>query len=225
MNNHAENGFGPDQGFSRSENPSNTPLNFTKVHLDMTNGALAVFASRFQKGVRVQVTVGCHLEDLLCRQLGLEPAYLQGRVQTIFLDGKPVDDLERAMVTQGALVSLSAAMPGLVGATMRKGGYYASLRRNITDDGGRGAMRTGPGSIIIKLFNLLIHEVGPILLKRGIVLSAQERKEIAAGSCLDFWENCLGAWLNGRRVKVGRLIDDPNWSGGGDILLSIELKN
>ncbi len=191
----------------------------------MAKEAMAFFALKFQQGVRVQVTVGGYLEDLLCGQLGLEPAYLQDRIQTIFLDGKPVDDVQRAVVSQGSLVSLSAAMPGLVGATMRKGGYYATLRRNITHEGDKGAMRSGPGSIIIKLFNLLIREVGPVLLKRGIVLAAKEFEGIAAGSSQDFWQFCQGAWLDGREMELGRLQEGLGSLGEGDILLTIELNN
>ena len=36
------------------------------------------------------------------------------------------------MVGHGDTLALSAAMPGLVGATMRRGGYFAGLRANIS---------------------------------------------------------------------------------------------
>src|SRR6185369_92588 len=92
----------------------------------------------------------------------------------IFLDNRPVDDLERSLVHQGSRVTLSAAMPGLVGATMRRSGFYASLRQGISHAEPGGESEAGEGTIRLKLFNLLLPELGPVILGRGILLRPAE---------------------------------------------------
>jgi hypothetical protein len=66
-------------------------------------------------------------------------------------------------------------MPGLVGATLRRGGYYAAMRAAITQ-GAERASEIGPGGILVrvKLFNLLVPELGPVLLARGVVLARED---------------------------------------------------
>jgi hypothetical protein len=121
----------------------------------------------FQQGIRVEIETGCTVKALLMEQWGLPQDYVMGRISTLFLNGKPVDDMEAAIVRDGAVLALSSAMPGLVGAVMRRGGYYASLRGGITyHETAAGASRRS-GTITVKLFNLLIRELGPAFLAQG----------------------------------------------------------
>jgi len=90
----------------------------------------------------------------LCGHFKVEENYLEDRVKTIFLDGKPVDDVEKAMANNGSVLVFSAAMLGLVGATFRRGGALAAFRSGITyqqedsiPDSSEEAL------ILIKLFN------------------------------------------------------------------------
>jgi hypothetical protein len=127
----------------------------------------------FQSGVRVPVTSGTTMADFLLCSLEIPSEYLQERVQTIFLDGRPVDDLTVSVVGPGSVVALSASLPGLAGATMRKGGTYACFRSSISHRESSGAERGGEtGYATVKLFNLLMGELGPTLLQRGIVVPA-----------------------------------------------------
>lgn len=113
------------------------------------------------RGIRIPLASSCSVRDFLCETLGLDPAYVESRITTVFLDGKVVDDLERAMLKEGSKLALSAAMPGLAGAALRRNGAYAALRESLchpTDAvGGSG------GFIEVKIFNLLIEELGPLL--------------------------------------------------------------
>lgn len=122
----------------------------------------------FQKGVWVAADTGCSLKSLLCEQWQLADDYVSRRISTLFLDGKPVDDLDAAVVADGAVLALSGAMPGLVGAVMRRDGALAILRSGITHHSEENTCRTQPGFVRVKLFNLLIKELGPLLLARGI---------------------------------------------------------
>jgi len=146
------------------------------VVLTMMPDQLAMFFPLLQRGVTVPATVGCTLKSLLCDQFAIPADYVTERVTTIFLDNRPVDDLDRTIIEDGSRVTLSAAMPGLVGATMRRGGFYAALRQGISHVTDSGAVAGESGTVRLKLFNLLLAELGPLVLARGLIL---ERGELA----------------------------------------------
>ena len=104
--------------------------------------------------------------------------YLADRISTIFLNGKPLDDVASAVIKDGSTLALSAAMPGLVGATFRKAGCLAAFRGSITytnrDDA---SVTCHDGFVTMKLFNLLISEMGPLFLERGIWVNGQVLRE------------------------------------------------
>jgi hypothetical protein len=128
-------------------------------------------ATLFGGGVGVDSTTGCSLRAALCDQLGINNAYFDDRVQTLFLNGKAVDDVDTAQIGPGDTVALSASMPGLVGATMRKGGRYAVLRDNITLATQVACELGTETRITIKLFNLIAPELAPLLLANGVYAS------------------------------------------------------
>jgi len=138
--------------------------------------ALPFFRTLFQRGVGVAIQTGVPLEDLLCRQWQIDRDYVMNRISTLFLDAKPVDDLAAAVVEDGATLALSGAMPGLIGATMRRGGVLAPFRSGITYCASAAPHTSGDGRITLKLFNLLIDELGPRFLARGVWI---ERSRLA----------------------------------------------
>lgn len=125
-----------------------------------------------QEGVGVPALLPFPIVAFLVEQLGLEPAYVERRISTIFLDGEVVDDPERAVVRDGSVLALSAALPGLVGATLRKGGYYSTMRAGITHHARAAGEPPAPGVVRLKLFNLIIAELAPALLAHGVVVDA-----------------------------------------------------
>ena len=132
-------------------------------------GPLIGLFTLFGRGVALDVSTGCSIQDLVCEQMGIRPDYLATGIQTIFLDGWAVDGIDTAMVAPGSVLALSAAMPGLVGATMRRGGHYAKLRGNITYAGTADACAAGEtGTVLIKLFNQVAKDLGRLFLARGV---------------------------------------------------------
>jgi hypothetical protein len=146
--------------------------------LHLAADQLNTFFPLLQKGVTVPATVGCTLKSLLCDQFAIPAEYVTDRITTIFLDNSPVDDLDRTIIQDGSRVTLSAAMPGLVGATMRRGGFYAALRQGISHVMGSGAAAGESGTVRVKLFNLLLAEIGPLVLARGLMLEQDEVSEV-----------------------------------------------
>jgi hypothetical protein len=157
---------------------SSTPRPHGVLALALPAEKMSAFFPLFQRGVTVPAVTGCSLRQLLCDQFGIPEEYVTGRITTIFLDNRPVDDLDRSLIAQGSRVTLSAAMPGLVGAVMRRSGFYAALRQGISHTGETGVAKKGDGSVRLKLFNLLLPELSPLFLARGIVLERSEFLEL-----------------------------------------------
>jgi len=148
-------------------------------HLRLTVKAQAVplFFPILQKGFIQKITVGCSMMSLLSDQFGLSAEYIESRIQTIFLNGKPIDDMDTAIVRDGSILALSSAMPGVLGATLRRGGYYSRMRSQITHVEEVESPQRTDGQIIVKLFNLTIRELGPLFLQRGIWMDKEELKD------------------------------------------------
>jgi hypothetical protein len=156
------------QKFPIVDGRSGTDL--TKVKAQISPNMLSCFFPLFQQGITVEVETGCSIKELLCGQLGIDPAYVEERISTIFLNGKPVDDCDTAVVGDGAVLALSAAMPGLVGAMLRKGGFYTAMRSDITYRTPVADSIRAQGRIRLKLFNSIMGEAGPLVLRRGIII-------------------------------------------------------
>ncbi len=175
------------------------------ISLAVTRAELGEFFPLLLRGCHVVAQVPCTLQDLLCGQFDLNLDYVSTRITTIFLDGKPTDNIDEAQVANGSTVALSAAMPGLVGATMRRGGFYAAMRSTIThrDRVEGGALRQG--TVRVKLFNMLLHELGPLLLGRGVMLTPTEMEDFFRSASDAFWQGCSEAHVRGRVVAPDSL--------------------
>jgi hypothetical protein len=149
------------------------------LQLQINPSGMHLFSVLLEKGVEITARVGCTLRDFLCGQLGLSNDYLDDRIQTLFLDARPVDDVDRAIVKDGSVLALSAAMPGLVGATMRKGGRYAAFRRDISQNTDECGICKRSGKVRIKMFNMVAREVGPRLFEAGVAVNGSDLKRIA----------------------------------------------
>lgn len=150
------------------------------THLELTvdEGGIALFLPLLQKGVVLPARTGCSVRQFVCGQLGIAEDYLDQRVQTLFLDARPVDNVDSAIVHDGACLALSAAMPGLLGATMRKGGRYAAFRKAISATDEERAAEATNGTVTLKLFNMVAREVGETLLERGVGVAGNDLARI-----------------------------------------------
>lgn len=175
------------------------------VRLTLDAGLIPLFFRLLQKGFRVEGNVGCSVRAFLCEQLGVPPEYLEERIQTLFLNGRPVDDVESATVGDGAALSLSAALPGLVGAVMRRGGYYAPLRDQISHREKTASAAAQPGRVMMKLFNLPLHDLGPMFLERGILIEGGDLKDVLAAHADDFRKGFRSARVDGRNFDADSL--------------------
>jgi hypothetical protein len=190
------------------------------LYLSVKKNGLHHFFSLFQQGVIITTPVGETIEDLLLN-LGIPPEYVENRIQTIFLNGEAVDDLGEAVVQDGSTVALSAAMPGLVGATLRRGGVYAPLRQSITFAPGGEAIPQQEGRIVLKLFNLLVPELGPLFLAQGVRQKGEELNRFLGGLPKDFWDACQEVVMNGLNIDVHSNMSALRFEKDGLVLLKV----
>lgn len=140
------------------------------------------FKALLQRGVGIPYATRMRVREFLQETLGIDADYVEEKLQTVFLDGRPVDDFDRIVIRPGAVLALSGAMPGLAGATMRRGGYYATMREGIThsetdtkDGGGEKSF------IVVKLFNRPLADLAETLAARPLLAPADALADSIAG--------------------------------------------
>jgi hypothetical protein len=186
------------------------------LEVQLPTELLRIFSPLLQSGIGIEIELGCSIQQLLTEQLGIASEYVSGRITTIFLNSKAVDKAGTAMIHDGAVLALSGAMPGLVGATMRSGGYYAAMRGAMTYHDDREIPVGQRGVITIKLFNLLLEELGPRLLLRGFLLRADRWREFLAQQPERL--RIRGYRIDGRSVPVDRFRRQADFPDDGEML-------
>jgi len=165
------------------------------------------FLFLLQNGILIKTKEGINLKDLLCKQLGLSPEYLDTQIQSILLNGKPVDSPDDATLEEGAVLALSSGMPGLVGATLRKKSLLASFRSNITHKEEKKTKSNKAAKIKLKLFNLVMKDWGPSLLKQGVWLEREALLDFLKERPADFWHGCIEISIMGEKITPERLLE------------------
>jgi len=160
------------------------------------------FFQLLQKGVKVRARVGSTVLSFLCDDLGLSPEYVDKRIQTLFLNGKTIDNPDTAVLKEDSTLALSAAMPGVLGATLRKGSYYARMRNEISHQEQSQGITVHEGFILLKLFNLLSAEIGPAVLGRGLWMKGEELNHFLRELHDELVAKCSEAKLDGQEVNL-----------------------
>jgi hypothetical protein len=149
--------------------------------------------------------------------------YLDQRIQTIFLDGKVVDNVDTAVIRQGSSLALSAAMPGLAGAVLRRGGAYAAMRSQISHKNNTVDDSAKNGTVMLKLFNIVALELGPLFLKQGIWITGKNLENFFQRVPDFFWDGCLTAEIDDTPQEV-RKISLMKWKHE-QVFLKLKLEN
>lgn len=179
--------------------------NTASLCLTVEKDRVAAFLPLLAQGFTIKIKTGSNVRDLLSSQIGLSDEYLEHRVQTIFLDGKAVDNIGRAVVRQNSTLALSAAMPGLAGATLRRRGPYAAMRHQITHVNNAENEIVENGTIVLKLFNLVAGDIGPMFLRQGVWINGKGLYNFFQKASDHLWAGCRAAEIDGRRREVDKL--------------------
>jgi hypothetical protein len=181
--------------------------NVSDVHLSLQVNPklIPLFFQLLGQGFSVDTHSGVTVKDLLCKQLGIHEDYLAQRIQTIFLNAKVVDDVNTAIVAEGSTLALSGAMPGLVGAILRGGGYYAAMRNQLSHMEAELSSQAQSVKITLKLMNLVAKELGPIFLQQGIWLKGQTLWEFIECRMDDLKAGCMVCELDRKPIEFTSL--------------------
>jgi hypothetical protein len=186
------------------------PLKLQHLHLAVKSSLIARFLKLIEHGFKLKIRAGLSIRELFCVHLGISHDYFENRIQTIFLDGMPVDNVDVAWVDDGSRIALSAAMPGLVGATFRKDGAYASFRGTISYAEQKKAPVKGEAMIKLKFFNMIAKELGPAFLQKGIMVEGNTFQNFILQNSDDLKAACSVINLNYEKVDIAKLAE-INW--------------
>jgi len=199
------------------------PIERTYPHLAFVaeEGRVASFFLLLQQGVKIRSRVGCSVDIFLRQEIGAAPETIN-KIQSIMLDGKPVDDIGSALIHDGSVLALSAAMPGLVGATLRRGGAYSSFRGAITYHETGTVCTQGEGWVGVKIFNLLMAELGPDLLHNGVLLRSSDLFDFLRERAEEFGQGC-SATLDSKPIDIRMLGKSTVLAGKDQVFLTVSI--
>lgn len=185
--------------------PNEAPLD---VRLHVPARCLISYCRLLQYGVALRVPAETRVVEVLRDVLRLDEQDLDF-VQTVFLDCSPLDDLERARLRPGSVLAISAALPGLVGAVMRRSGALARLRESINLR--EASEPSNPATseqieLTLKLFNLLQERLGPRLLAQGVSTSATRLAAFLESLAPGVLSQASAMFLNGSATDPAALI-------------------
>ena len=149
---------------------NHTRLNTTELAISVTK--IERFTTLLQSGIKLPVASGLSVGVFIDSLPGFDIDYVSDIIQTIFLDGNAIDDLEHPLTRQDHVLALSAAMTGLAGAIFRRNSLCAALRTRSD------TVRTNNESnhklfILLKLFNVIAVEKGGGLLQSGGIFKGE----------------------------------------------------
>lgn len=131
-----------------------------------------------QAGFFATAPAGASVAAFLRRLPGFSDDYIEHRLQTVFINGDAIDNLEQPLSGHHLTMALSAALPGLAGAIFRRNSPASPLRSGHSADaevGNEQAM-----VVLVKLFNVVAVERGPELLRAGVRLRAADLSSFLA---------------------------------------------
>ena len=192
------------------------PSGFKKPIGDLPTQDLSLFVKSklipffFQllgQGFLVNAPTNCSIRDLIIDCLGIPDDYLEERIQTLFLNGSVVDDLNSCNIKEGSTLALSGAMPGLAGAVLRRGGFYASFRRTISLDDSQSRIDKDKHWIVLKLFNMIVKELGPGFLEKGIWIEGEKLQKFLMRHAEELKMHETSGDMNGEPADIHSLLN------------------
>lgn len=180
-----------------------------QLNILISTEKLTIFFQLLAQGFILESPAGCSLREFIRDRLGLEETYLARSVQTIFLDHHPVDSLDAARIRAGSTVALSAAMPGLAGATLRTGGRFAAMRQQISYDAAAAGQSHRTVKVTVKFFNAVATELGEGRLKNGIWIRGSDFAGFLERHMEALKEHVRSVQLNGKKIDPCQLSSMP----------------
>jgi len=171
----------------------------------VNSNLIPFFFQLLGQGFMVNAPANCSVREMICDQLGIPGDYLEESIQTLFLNGNVVDDLDSCIIKEDSTLALSGAMPGLAGATFRRGGFYASFRSQISYNENPSRVDEGNHWVVLKFFNLIVRELGPAFLEKGIWMEGEKLHKFLTRNSEELRMRGSLSDLNGKPVDINSL--------------------
>ncbi|MCL2154199.1 MAG: hypothetical protein FWH53_00900 [Leptospirales bacterium] len=155
-----------------------------------------IFTPEFQNGFFIYSNQGKSIFEFLTEDCLIASEYISENIRTIMINGGPVDDIFGTKISEGSICALSGALPGILGAMMRMGSPYAAMRESITAKTNEPIGSEEKTVILLKLFNIVLHDLKLDFLKKGILLEKVRFYELFVKNESDLDINCKELLLN-----------------------------
>jgi len=141
-----------------------------EINIIVSKDKIEKYPPILQSGIILQCEAGQSVGTFLANLPGFDMDYIVNKIQTVFLDGNAIDDMETQLNNSPSVLALSAAMPGLAGAIFRRNSLHAALR---TPDSNNNVTTQVESTIAVrlKLFNTIASDKGQGILEKGGVFS------------------------------------------------------
>lgn len=147
------------------------------IHADAE--ALQALTPLAREGLGVDIAAGRSLRQTLTEDLGLGAECVEKRIQTVFLDGSPVDNIDTDYARPGSALALASALPGVAGICMQRQSRIGVYREGITHQGGPDVPASSTSlRITLKLFNTVAVECLAQVLARGVEVRSGRLAEL-----------------------------------------------
>ncbi len=143
------------------------------IKITVPKDKLFLFTTLLQYGIQIKCPAGKSIAVFLEEIPTFTEEYIVEVVQTIFLDGDPADDLETVFDKEEQTLALSASMPGLAGAILRRNSFHSALRGHTTKVNDLN-FDFEECIVTLKLFNSIAQDKGPVLLDGGIFMDSKK---------------------------------------------------
>jgi hypothetical protein len=184
-----------------------------------------LFMQELQKGFHVPSRTGKSVHAFLTEDCGITSGYITDKIKTILIDGGPVDDIFNTVIKDGGTCAISGAMPGIAGAMMRIGSPYAAMRDSITARPGRSSEPGKKIMVELKLFNVVLSDMGPGFLKQGILTSRKRVYGLFKKHGDEIYPECRDILLNNAPVDMQKLTCEETGGLNEPVILKIETED
>ncbi len=186
------------------------------------------FSLLLQQGFFMPVPRVCSLREFLCELVGVCGVYTEKSLQTIFLDGTAVDDIDQALIRPGCRLALSAAMPGLVGATMRRDSYFKRMREGISrssrQEEGLDTQQDTSFRIQVRLYNAVGRDLAGLFLHQGIILSSRDLIQFLKSRPANFFRHLHSIKFQGTNLSTQQSELDFSCLPQGDVGMRLTME-
>lgn len=183
------------------------PVRISSVVLDVGPEDLREFLPLLRRGFLCETKREQNLAAFLAETLGLGNP---GGMVTAVLDEAPVDDIGKATLREGSVLTVAAAVPGERKPVPPDEGLFRpgpADRRTRTGKAGRSGPRE-TGLVLLILCGILLQERGGPVLRKGVLIEGETVDAHFSGRDRGFFRRV-------RRLRISGEDADPAWLGSG----------